>query len=217
MNRKIVKKILNIIITIQFLNVFLQKETTMKKKILFAAALAILCFGAAKLSAQKTTAIKPSEIREKKTVYFNPEVFPDIEEIKEPTNLAFFSAVSDNHSTEKSTKMIRADVPVEFDSVDAQTIQEYCRNNEADFAIVPKVKYFKVGLGKYVFSNQVVVSMKLYDSKGNFITETNYDTYRKNMRMLGSAENSIKIGTLGAMKAMIKNLRKIRNAEIAVN
>ena len=189
----------------------------MKKKILFAAALAILCVSVTKLSAQKNNAIKPSEIREKKTVYFNPEVYPNIEEIKEPTNLAFFSAVSDNHSAEKSNKMIRADIPIEFDSVDAQTIEEYCKNNDADFAIVPKVKYFKVGLGKYVFSNQVMVSMKLYDSKGNLITETNYDTYKKNMRMLGSAENSIKIGTLGAMKAIIKNLRKIRNTELLVN
>jgi hypothetical protein len=83
-------------------------------------------------------------------------------------------------------------------------------NNDADFAIVPKVKYFKVGFGKYVFSNQVVISMKLFDATGNLLTETDYDTYRKNMRLLGSTENSIKIGTNGAIKGILKKLKKIR-------
>lgn len=185
----------------------------MKKILLFAGALAFLGLGIMKISAQKNEVPRPSRIKEKKTVYFNPEVYPNIEEIKEPTNMAFFSAVSDNMSNFKSARMLRADVPVQFDSVDTKAIVEYCKNNEADFAVVPKVKYFKVGLGKYVFSNQVVVSMKLYDSQGNLLTETNYDTYRKNMRLLGSAENSIRIGTTGAMKHIFKNMRKKRGTE----
>ncbi|WP_435524123.1 hypothetical protein [Chryseobacterium indoltheticum] len=37
--------------------------------------------------------------------------------------------------------------------------------------------------------------MKLFDAEGNLITSSEYDTYRKNMRLLGSTENSIKIGT----------------------
>ena len=90
-------------------------------------------------------------------------------------------------------------------------IKEYCKNNNAQLAVVPKVKYFKVGFGKYVFSNQVIISMKLYDSMGNFLTETNYDTYKKNARILGSAENSIKIGTSGAVSKMGKNLRKSKS------
>ena len=185
----------------------------MKKTFILVGALALVVLGVQRLNAQKNDAIKPSEIREKRTIYFTPEVFPPVEEIQEPTNVAFFSAVSDNISQAKSNKMIRADLPVKFDSIDAKTIEEYCKNNEADFAIVPKVKYFKVGLGKYVFSNQVVVSMKLFDAKGNLITETDYDTYKKNMRLLGSAENSVKIGAGGAMKRLMKNLRKLRNSE----
>ena len=185
----------------------------MKKTFIFLGAEAVLLLGDQRLNAQKSDAIRPSEIKEKRTIYFTPEVFPPVEEIQEPTNLAFFSAVSDNISTAKNNPMIRADLPMEFDRIDAQTIQEYCKNNNADFAIVPKVKYFKVGLGKYVFSNQVVVSMKLYDSKGDLLTESNYDTYKKNMRLLGSAENSVKIGTGGAMKRMLKNLRKLRQSE----
>lgn len=185
---------------------------TMKKVVIFAGALALIFIGANKVLAQQSTTIRPSEMKDKKTLYFNPEVFPDVEEIKEPTNAAFFSAISDKISQTDHNKMIRADVPIAFDQVDATTIEEYCRNNDAEFAIVPKVKYFKVGLGKYVFSNQVIVSMKLYDAKGNLITETDYDTYKKNMRMLGSAENSIKIGTNGAFKHLLKNLRKMRYA-----
>lgn len=157
--------------------------------------------------------------RGRKILYFNPEVYPQLEEIQEPTNSAFFSAVSDETSELRTRKMLRADSPMEFDSVDQNTIREYCRNNDADYAIVPKVKYFKVGLGKYVFSNQVVVSMKLYDAEGNFITETQYDTYRKNMRLLGSAENSVKIGTRGAFKNILKNIRKLKRdqPEISVS
>lgn len=153
---------------------------------------------------------KNADDKIKKILYFNPEVEPDIEEIKEPTNHAFFSAVSDILSGYRKNKMLRAEVQVSFDSIDKQTIADYCMNNDADFAIIPKVKYFKVGLGKYVFSNQVVVSMKLFDAEGNFITESAHNTYHKNMRLLGSAENSIKIGTNGAIKGILKKLRKTK-------
>ncbi|ASW74304.1 hypothetical protein IQ37_07885 [Chryseobacterium piperi] len=178
----------------------------MRKILLFTTISTFLLIGITSVKAQKGA----SEDKIKKILYFNPEVEPDIEEIKEPTNHAFFSAVSDNLSGYKKNKMLRAEIQIPFDSVDAQTIVDYCINNEADFAIVPKVKYFKVGIGKYVFSNQVIVSMKLFDASGSLITETDYDTYRKNMRLLGSAENFIKIGTNGAIKGILKKLRKIK-------
>lgn len=176
----------------------------MRKILIFTTFISFLFIGMATVKAQKN-----ADDRIRKILYFNPEVEPDIEEIKEPTNNAFFSAVSDKVSSYKRNRMLRAEVQVPFDNVDKETIVDYCLNNDADFAIVPKVKYFKVGLGKYVFSNQVVVSMKLFDAEGNFITETDYDTYRKNMRLLGSTENSIKIGTNGALKGILKNLKKI--------
>ncbi|MDH6252974.1 hypothetical protein M2347_002701 [Chryseobacterium sp. H1D6B] len=182
------------------------KELQMRKFITFTAVFTFLLFGTASMYAQKSALSD----KIKKILYFNPEVEPDIEEIKEPTNHAFFSAVSDHVSGYNKNKMLRTEVEVAFDSIDKATIVDYCLNNDADFAIVPKVRYFKVGIGKYVFSNQVVVSMKLFDAAGNFITESDYDTYRKNMRLLGSAENSIKIGTNGAIKAILKKLRKIK-------
>lgn len=141
-------------------------------------------------------------------IYFNPEIFPDIEEIKESTYTAFYDAVSARETHLRNYKMLRVDSNISFDSVDVESVKEFCLNNNANFAVIPKVKYFKVGLGKYIFSNQVIVSMKLYDATGNFISETDYDTFKKNARILGSAENSIKIGTEGAMNNMTKNLIK---------
>ncbi|WP_312390288.1 pyruvate decarboxylase [Chryseobacterium sp.] len=176
----------------------------MRKFISFVTLTVFLFSGTVLLKAQKNSTDKIKRI-----LYFNPEVEPDIEEIKEPTNHAFFSAVSDNLS-ERKNRMIKTETQVSFDSIDKKTITDYSINNEADFVIVPKVKYFKVGLGKYVFSNQVVVSMKLFDAEGNLLTETDYDTYRKNMRLLGSTTNSVKIGTNGAIKDILKKLRKIK-------
>ncbi|REC74825.1 pyruvate decarboxylase [Chryseobacterium elymi] len=178
----------------------------MRKFIFFTAVGTFLLVGVISVKAQKN-----ADSKTKKILYFNPEVEPDIEEIKEPTNLAFFSAVSDNFSGRKN-KILRAEVQIPFDTVEKQTITDYCINNDADFAVVPKVRYFKVGIGKYVFSNQVVVSMKLFDAGGNLVTETDYDTYRKNMRLLGSTENSIKIGTDGAIKGILKKLRKFKSS-----
>lgn len=150
--------------------------------------------------------IRIKEGKSQTILYFNPEVFPDIEEIKEPTYSAFYGAVSEKIIQFKDYKMLRVDSHIPFDQGDSVVIKEFCHNNKAQFAVVPKVKYFKVGIGKYVFSNQVIVSMKLYDAAGEFITETQYDTYRKNARILGSAENSIRIGTVGAMNNLAKIL-----------
>ncbi len=140
-------------------------------------------------------------------LYFNPEIFPDIYEIREPTYSAFYTATSDKMKSLGNIKYLQVDTPISFDDVDSRIVKEICQNNNADVAVIPKVKYFKVGFGKYVFSNQVIVSMKLYDSKGNFIMETSYDTYKGNGRLLGSASNSVIIGTKGAIRKIHKELR----------
>lgn len=184
----------------------MQSQKKMKRVLFYTITTAVFIISIASVKAQKNTNMDKTQ----RILYFNPEVEPNIEEIKEPTNQAFFSAVSDNLSSFKKNKMLKSESEISYDSIDTATIIEYSKNNEADFVIIPKVKYFKVGLGKYVFSNQVVVSMKLYDSEGNLIASSDYDTYRKNMRLLGSAENSIKIGTNGAIKAILKQLRKIK-------
>ncbi len=190
----------------------------MDKKRLATAAILIIAGGilavkAQSLSSNNSDLKQGQDHKSKKILYFNPQVYPNLEEIKEPTNSVFFSTVSDKVSSLRNNKMLRADSPIDFDNIDIEAIKDYCLNNNADYAIVPKVKYFKVGFGKYVFSNQVVVSMKLYDAAGNFITETSYDTYKKNMRILGNAENSVKVGTLGAMEEIIKNLKKSRRSK----
>jgi hypothetical protein len=173
----------------------------------FPIVIFIISVGCQSIGVQR---ILPEDLKIHKVIFFNPEIFPDIEEVREPTYTSFYSAVSDRISRFRNLKVLRVDVKIPFDSVNIETVKEFCENNNADFAIVPKVKFFKVGIWEYVFSNQVIVSLKLYDAAGNFLTETNYDTYKKHARILGSAENSIKIGTVGAMKNLGKNLRKIR-------
>ena len=140
-------------------------------------------------------------------VYFDPEVFPDYDGIKSPTSLALYSAVSDELKKYGNFKIMHINEPVKYDSIDGNLVKELCINNGAEVAVIPKVKYFKVGLGKYVFSNQVIISMKLYNNDGNLVIENSYDTYKGSKRLLGSAENSLKIGTSHVIKNMITELR----------
>ena len=171
----------------------------------YVSTLLISCANYGDALHYKNKDFKVSKI--KTILYFNPEVFPDISEIKEPTYNAFYSATSDKMRSLGNVKYLQVDSPMSFDDVDTKTIKEICENNNADVAVVPKVMYFKVGFGKYVFSNQVIVSMKLYDFKGHFIMENSYDTYKGNGRLLGSASNSVIIGTKGAIRKMNKELR----------
>ena len=172
---------------------------------------ALLLFASYSLFSQTTVSNKTSQTHN--ILYFNPEVFPEIDEIKEPTYTAFFSALSDQLSQRGANKLLRVDYNIAFDDADPALIAEICENNNAHFAVVPKVKYFKVGFGKYVFSNQVIVSLKVYSATGNLLAETSYDTYKKGGRLVGSAENSIKVGTLGALKTINKQLRKKYKAD----
>ena len=107
------------------------------------------------------------------------------------------------------------DEPMKYDSIDRELVKELCINNRAEVAVIPKVKYFKVGIGKYVFSNQVIISMKLYNNEGDLLVENSYDTYKGSGRLLGSAENSVKIGTSNVIKNMISELRN-KNTNISV-
>ena len=145
--------------------------------------------------------------RIKTILYFTPEVFPDIEEIKDPTTAAFYSAATNKIKLIGGFKYLKLDTSMPFEEIDIDIIREFCKNNNAEAAIIPKVKYFKVGFGKYVFSNQVIVSLKLYNANGDYIMETAYDTYKANGRMLGSAENSVILGTEGALEKMTKELK----------
>ncbi len=189
--------------------VFLQPHTAMKKNYFLPLTLfTILLLSNCSATPSHIAANKMEKMQS--ILYFNPEVFPNIDEIKEPTYSAFYSAVSEKMGLYRNFKMLRVDSEIPFDAEDSTLISEFCINNNAQFAIIPKVKYFKVGIGKYVFSNQVIVSMKLFDAAGNFLAETDYDTFKKKSRILGSAENSIKIGTGGAMKNIGKKLQSLK-------
>lgn len=200
---------------------FLQHTTKMKKllfPLLFIAAGTLVltsCIGVSKRSNLAENSLDNLQHDKHRIVYFNPEVYPDVEEIKFPSYQAFFDGVTEKLGKFEHLKVTRVETPLVYDSIDVQTIKEICRHNNSDLAVVPKIKYFKVGLGKYVFSNQVVISMKMFNSDGTLLTETSYDTYRKHKRMLGSTTNSIKIGTEGAMNEILKEIKLLnRRTEI---
>ena len=191
--------------------VFLQPHTAMKK--IYFLPLTLFTILLLSSCSANTSHIAENKVEKMQSIlYFNPEVFPDIEEIKEPTYSAFYSAVSEQMGLYRNFKMLRVDSEIPFDDQDRTLISEFCVNNNAQYAVIPKVKYFKVGIGKYVFSNQVIVSMKLFDAAGNFLAEADYDTFKKNSRILGSAENSIKIGTSGAMKSLAKTMQTLKKS-----
>lgn len=174
----------------------------------------LFVFGFNFFCAQNTTInLEENSKKIKSIIYFNPEIIPEVEEIKSITYDSFFSSVSNRFSRFRNNKMLRVETPISYDQVDTNTVKEIITNNDGQYAVVARVKFFKVGIGNYVFSSQVVVSMKLYDAKGNLITESKYDTFKKNARIFGSAENSIKIGTDGALKIIIKNLRKQKHLQ----
>lgn len=137
-----------------------------------------------------------------RVVYYNPQIFPEIDEIKQPTYHVFFSTVSDELRDMEGYKMMRVETPVTYNNVDIEVLKELCANNNAEVAIVPHIRYFKVGLGDIRFSNQVEVSLKLYDGNGNFIMETAYDSYKANAKIVGSAEDAIRTATAGALKKL---------------
>jgi hypothetical protein len=181
----------------------------MKKFVFFSLATSIVLIGCKSLGSnllKLNNSVKLKHVD--RIVYFNPEVSPDLEGIKEPTSIAFYSAVSDELKNYGSFRILHIDGPIKYDSINTEMVKELCINNGAEVAIIPKVKYFKVGLGKYVFSNQVVISMKLYNNDGNLVIENSYDTYKGSGRLLGTAENSVKIGTSHVIKNMISELRR---------
>lgn len=181
----------------------------MKKILFLSLAAGIILIGCKSLG---STLLKlNNSVRLKhvdRIVYFNPEVYPDYDGIKKPTNNAFYSTISDELKNYGNFRILHVDVPIKYDSIDGEMVKELCINNGAEVAIIPKVKYFKVGLGKYVFSNQVIVSMKLYNNDGKLVIENSYDTYKGSGRLLGTAENSVKIGTSHVIKNMIGELRR---------
>lgn len=188
----------------------------MKKVLFFGIAAGVVLIGCKSFGSSLikfNNSIKLKHVD--RIVYFDPEVFPDYDGIKAPTNLALYAAVSDELKKNGNYKIMHINDPVKYDSINSDVIKELCINNGAEVAIVPKVKYFKVGLGKYVFSNQVIISMKLYNNDGNLVIENSYDTYKGSGRLLGSAENSVKIGTSNVIKNMISELRN-KNTSISV-
>ena len=87
---------------------------------LFALGTFLFFTGCKSLPAQNISAQK--DLENQSIIYFNPEVFPDIDEIKEPTNAAFYAAVSERVPSFKNYNVLRVDTYVPFDHVDLDVI-----------------------------------------------------------------------------------------------
>lgn len=159
--------------------IILSLHEIMNKKILILGCLALVVVGCASLGNKLSYFDKTIKLNKvSKVLYFKPEVFPEIEEIEEPTDMAVYNTVSSYLSDLNQIEMVKINDIMPYDRVDNQYVKELCQNNKTDLVMIPKVKYFKVGLGKYVFSNQVIVSFKVYDADGRFLIESSYDTYK---------------------------------------
>lgn len=93
---------------------------------------------------------------QKTILFFTPDITPNFEEIKDVTYLSYYSAASDFMSF-SNNKILQNNNIIAFENVDIHNIIESCKNNETDFAVVSLIKFFKIGIGKYVLSSQVVV------------------------------------------------------------
>lgn len=181
----------------------------MNKKILILGATIFLTVGCAALGNKLNYFDKTIKLAKvDKVLYFKPEVFPNIDEIEEPTDVAVYNAVSSYLSDLNQIEMVKINDIMPYDHIDNQYLKELCQNNKTDLVMIPKVKYFKVGFGKYVFSNQVIVSFKVYDGQGRFLIESSYDTYKGKARIGGKAESSIKIGVKGVLDRIVKEVKQ---------
>ncbi len=195
---------------------FLHRLQHMKKfllpvLLLTAGALVLKSFTSVSASSYSDPYSDPYNLQKvQEIIIFNPEIDPNIAELRFPSYQTFFDGVTSEFARNKNVNINRIETPMTYDEVDIESIKEICKYNNSDLAVVPKIKYFKVGLGRYVLSNQVVVSLKLYNSDGTLLSETSYDTYRKNKRILGSTENTIKIGTSGALASLKKYIRRAK-------
>lgn len=187
----------------------------MKKKTQLSKIFSILfLLGAAYAYSQTTTNIDEVQITGKRkytVLYTNPTIEPPLEEIIAPTTLEFFDVVTHRFSDSKNLKLIRSKAEVVEEGDFAKNIQELGENNGADYVVVPKLKFFKVGIGRYVFSSQVEVCLSLYSPEGQLISSETYNTFKNDKRIFGSAENSIRKATQGALKGLRKKFQLALN------
>lgn len=175
----------------------------------------LLLISAGYAYAQANTDIEEVQINGKikyTFLYTNPTIEPPVEEIIAPTIIEFFDVVTHRFSANKNLKLIRSKSSVVADGDISKNIQELGENNNADYVVVPKLKFFKVGIGRYLFSSQVEVCLDLYNSEGKLLSSETYNTYKNDRRIFGSAENSIRKATQGAMKGLRKKFQLALNS-----
>lgn len=180
-----------------------------KHRLLLLGVLVATTVVCMKARAQKTVTQIPEVVvqKKKKTIlYTRLNIFPEVEEIREVTENHFFNTIYERISKSNDLRILQTNGYVNMEENLQEQVAELCQNNDADFVVIPSIKFFKVGFGKYIFSSQVVVTLDLYNAQGHLVSSSVYDTLKRKGRMFGSAESSIKKGTMGAYKMMKKNI-----------
>lgn len=170
-----------------------------KHRLLLLGVLVATTVVCMKAKAQMTVTHIPEVVvqKKKKTIlYTRLNIFPEVEEIREVTENHFFNTIYERISKSNDLRILQTNGYVNMEENLQGQVTELCQNNDADFVVIPSIKFFKVGFGKYIFSSQVVVTLDLYNAQGHLVSSSVYDTLKRKGRMFGSAESSIKKGTM---------------------
>jgi hypothetical protein len=135
-----------------------------------------------------------------------------LNKIKENTSKIYQNAI-ENYFTNKKIKIEKHDLTKfeSINSIDTEEIKKICNDNNLDGYICTQIKYkfvdnyyMFIPLGK---SEDAFVEMKLYDKNGMLIINTKHNTSAGNSYMMPpKAEQTIKDGTVGALKRIMKEI-----------
>jgi hypothetical protein len=149
--------------------------------------------------------------------YSQPASDNVLNKIRPNTSKIFYSAFIE-FFTAKTLKIEKYEL-TDFKTIteiDTSKIRKICTENDLDGYICTQIKYkfvnnyyMYIPIGK---SEDAYVEMKLYDKKGILIIHTKHNTYAGNSYMMPpKAEQTIRDGTIGALKRILKEVEKSNN------
>jgi len=150
----------------------------------------------------------------KKLGYSQPASEDILNKIRQNTSNIYQSAV-EAFFADKAIKVEKHNLS-DFkliDRVDTAEITKICHENGLDGYFCTQIKYKFVDtyyviipLGK---SEDAYVEIKLYDNNGKLILHTKHNTFAGNSYMMApKAEQTVRDGTFGALKRIIKEIKK---------
>lgn len=143
--------------------------------------------------------------------YSQPASENVLNSIRSNTSRVYYSAFNEFFSNEK-LKIEKYELRnfELIDIVDTSEIKRICTENNLDGYICTQIKYRFVH--SFGMSEDAYVEMKLYNYNGFLIIHTKHNTYAGNSYMMPpKAEQTIRDGTIGALKRIFKEIEKSNN------